>query len=274
MKVVMFSHKGKTPKAGILEGDQIIAIPWLGSLGSLIESGITPGRTSDRFPLAECKLLAPLRPGKILCIGRNYAAHAAELGNQIPAAPMIFAKFGSSVIGVDEPIVWDQTITQQVDWEGELAVVIGKRGKYLREADVPNYLFGYTIANDVSARDLQDSESQWTRAKSMDTFCPLGPCIVTKNEIPDPQNLRVITQVNGETMQDGLTAHMLRGVYDLVAYCSQSFTLEPGDVILTGTPSGVGKGMTPPRFLQDSDTVSITIEPIGTLTNPCQVMQS
>jgi 2-keto-4-pentenoate hydratase/2-oxohepta-3-ene-1,7-dioic acid hydratase in catechol pathway len=272
MKIVYFSHRGKTPNVGILEDDTIIATPWLGTLITLMESGITPGRTSQRYPLSECKLLAPLRPGKILCIGRNYAAHAAETGSAVPEKPLIFAKFGSGVIGEGEAITWKESITTQVDWEGELAVVIGKRGKDLTAEAAPNYIFGYTIANDVSARDLQDSESQWARAKGMDTFCPLGPYIVARSEIPDPQVLSVKTLVNGEVMQDGNTRDMIHGVYDLVAYCSQTFTLDPGDLILTGTPAGVGKGMKPPKYLKDGDTVSVEIENIGTLTNTCKVI--
>lgn len=272
MKIVYFSYRGKTPTVGIQEDDTIIATPWLGTLNALMESGITPGRTSQRYPLSECKLLAPLRPGKILCVGRNYAAHAAETGNTVPEKPLIFAKFGSSVIEDGGTITWKESITTQVDWEGELAVVIGKRAKDITAEAAPNYIFGYTIANDVSARDLQDSESQWARAKGMDTFCPLGPYIVTRNDIPDPQALSVKTLVNGDVMQDGNTRDMIHGVYDLVAYCSQTFTLDPGDVILTGTPAGVGKGMKPPKYLKDGDTVSVEIENIGTLTNTCKVI--
>jgi 2-keto-4-pentenoate hydratase/2-oxohepta-3-ene-1,7-dioic acid hydratase in catechol pathway len=217
-------------------------------------------------------IAAPLMPSKILAVGRNYAEHAAELKNEVPDKPMIFAKYPTCVIGDGDAIQWKESVTQQVDWEGELCVVIGKTAKFISEAEAYDHIFGYTIANDVSARDLQDSEKQWTRAKGHDTFCPLGPTIVTKDEIADPHKLRIITKVNGETMQDGSTADMIFKIPYLVSYLSQTFTLEPGDLILTGTPSGVGKAQKPPRFLKDGDEVSITIEGIGTISNPCQIL--
>ena len=154
--------------------------------------------------------------------------------------------------------------------EGELAVIIGKTARNVNEAEALDFVFGYTIANDVSARDLQSGDGQWTRAKGLDTFCPLGPFIVTTDDIPDPQSLTIQTKVNGQLMQDGHTRDMVFGVAELVSYLSQMFTLNVGDVILTGTPSGVGKAMTPPQFLKDGDTVSITIPSIGTLTNGCE----
>lgn len=214
---------------------------------------------------------APLRPGKMLCVGRNYAEHAAELGNSLPDKPLIFAKYPTSVIGAGEAIRWRTEITNEVDWEGELAVVIGHEARQVTEAEALNYVFGYTVANDISARDLQATEGQWVRAKAQDTFCPLGVVVVTRDEIPDPHNLGISTRVNDEVMQDGNTSDMFFKVPYLVAYLSQTFTLEPGDIILTGTPSGVGKGMKPPRYLRDGDTVSVTIEGIGTLTNVCRV---
>jgi 2-keto-4-pentenoate hydratase/2-oxohepta-3-ene-1,7-dioic acid hydratase in catechol pathway len=189
-----------------------------------------------------------------------------------PAAPLIFAKFGSCVIGDGDPVVWKKSITDQVDWEGELAVVIGKRAKDITAEQASAHIFGYTIANDISARDLQNSESQWARAKGMDTFCPLGPVIVTRDEVSDPQALRIVTKIGDEVMQDASTADMVHGVYALVAYLSQTFTLDAGDLILTGTPAGVGMGMNPQRYLKDGEVVSVTIDPIGTLSNPCKVL--
>jgi len=271
MKLVTFSVRNQTARVGILEGDTVVLTASPGSMLALMQSGITPSRTSERYPLKLCVIHPPLRPGKILCVGRNYAEHAKELGNAVPDAPLIFLKAPSAVIADGETITWRSTTTQQVDWEGELAVVIGKRCKNISEADAPQYIYGYSIANDVSARDLQDKEPQWARAKSLDTFCPLGPVVVTRADIPDPQALRVRTEVNGEVMQDGSTADMIHGVYALVSYISQWFTLEPGDVILTGTPSGVGKGRKPPVFLKDGDVVRVTIDGIGTLSNPCKV---
>ncbi|MCA9908009.1 MAG: fumarylacetoacetate hydrolase family protein, partial [Anaerolineae bacterium] len=215
----------------------------------------------------------PLLPGKIIAVGRNYAAHAKETGSAVPQAPLLFAKLPSAVIGSGEPITWREAITQQVDWEAELAVVIGKQSKDVAEAAAFDHVFGYTVANDVSARDLQlRTDGQWTRGKGLDTFCPLGPAIVTRDEIPDPQNLTVRTTLNGDLMQDSNTRNMVFTVPVLVAYISRMFTLEPGDVILTGTPEGVGEGRTPQVFMKDGDVVTVSVSSIGTLTNPCRVV--
>jgi len=247
---------------------------WRGMImRQMLRRGITPSPTYERVPLAEATLKAPLIPGKIIAIGRNYAEHAAELGNDLPPAPIIFAKFPSSVINPGDAITWRSSVTTEVDWEAELAVVIGKRAKDVAEADAMSYVYGYTVGNDVSARDLQlRVDSQWTRGKSLDTFCPLGPYIVTREEIADVQNLAVKTTVNGDVMQDSNTKHMIFKVAYLVSYCSQMFTLEPGDIIMTGTPSGVGMGMKPPRYLADGDTVTVSVEGIGEVSNPCKVI--
>ncbi len=243
-----------------------------GTVLDIIKKGGELNR-DDQYKLQSEPLFgAPFVPGKILCVGRNYAEHAAELGNAMPDKPLIFSKFPSSVVGTNEYIRWRAALTQQVDWEGELAVIIGKKVKDIQEEEAMEAVFGYVIANDVSARDLQDNDKQWSRAKGMDTFCPLGPMIVTADEIEDPHTLTIETRVNGELMQQGHTGDMFFKIPYLIAYLSQAFTLEPGDLILTGTPSGVGKGMKPPRFLQHGDTVSVTIEPLGTLTNPCHVV--
>jgi 5-carboxymethyl-2-hydroxymuconate isomerase len=228
---------------------------------------------SQRYRIQqEVTITAPLIPSKILCVGRNYADHAREMGREMPDQPLIFSKFPSSVIGSGEVIRWRGALTQKVDWEGELAVVIGQRVKDIREEEAMDAVFGYVIANDVSARDLQERDKQWARAKGMDTFCPLGPYIVTKDEVPDPHTLTIETYVNGQRMQRGSTADMFFRIPYLVSYLSQAFTLEPGDVILTGTPAGVGGGMNPPRFLQDGDEVRVTIEPLGALVNRCHVV--
>lgn len=272
MKLVTFTHKNSSPRVGILDGDMVWGVAATGSMLALIQSGITPETTSERYPLNAVRLLAPLRPGKIIAVGKNYAAHAAETGSEAPTTPLLFAKMTSSITNPGDPITWRESATTQVDWEGELAVIISRRTRQISEADAPKHIFGYTIANDVSARDLQNAEPQWLRAKGLDTFCPLGPAIVTRKEVDDPQKLHITTKVNDEVMQDAGTDQMVHGVYKLVAYCSQSFTLEPGDMILTGTPAGVALGMENPRWLRDGDVVSITIDPIGTLTNPCRVL--
>ena len=269
MQLVSFWHPQRTG-IGILRDDTVTVTAWTGDMLSLLDAGITPNETSIRYPLSAIKLRAPLRPRKIIAVGRNYAEHAKELGNDAPAAPLLFAKLPSSVIADGETITWSEAITQQVDWEAELAVVIGKRASKVAVEDAMNAVYSYTVANDVTARDLQETEPQWLRGKSLDTFCPLGPAIVSRRDIPDPHALTLTTTVNGKKMQNGKTGDMIHRVDALVSYISHWVTLEPGDVILTGTPSGVGKGMKPPRFLKDGDTVSVTIDGIGTLTNPCK----
>ncbi|MGW5685120.1 fumarylacetoacetate hydrolase family protein [Nonomuraea sp. NPDC003754] len=219
-------------------------------------------------PLTGATPVAPLRPGKIVAIGLNYLDHIREAGTDKPERPLMFAKFPSSVIGPGEPIVIDAGLTERVDWEVELAVVVGTPLRHASPAQALAGVAGYTVANDVSARDLQFADGQWTRGKSLDTFCPLGPVIVTPDELGDPQALRLWTAVNGETVQDSSTAEMLFGVADLLAFCSRAFTLEPGDVVLTGTPWGCGEFMDPRRSLRPGDTVEVGVEGIGTLTNP------
>jgi 2-keto-4-pentenoate hydratase/2-oxohepta-3-ene-1,7-dioic acid hydratase in catechol pathway len=208
-----------------------------------------------------------LRPAKIVAIGLNYADHAREAGIELPAEPLVFAKFPSSVIGPDEDIVIDRSLTQRVDWEVELAVVIGQRLRHETPQSALRGVFGYTVANDVSARDVQFGDGQWVRGKSFDTFCPLGPEIVTPDELGDVQALTLRTRVNGELMQDSSTREMVFGVGEILAYCSRSFSLEPGDVVLTGTPWGCGEFMEPKRSLADGDVVEVEVEGIGVLRN-------
>jgi 2,4-didehydro-3-deoxy-L-rhamnonate hydrolase len=218
--------------------------------------------------LADVALLAPLpRPGKILAIGRNYREHAAEEGVEPPPAPLIFSKWPSSVIGPGADIRWDPALTQQVDYEAELAVVIGRTARRVTSERALDHVLGYTCLNDVSARDLQFGDGQWVRGKSLDTFCPMGPVLVTADEIGDPQRLAIRCSVDGEVVQDGNTAQMYFSVADIISYSSQAFTLEPGDVITTGTPSGVGVFRDPPRFLGDGARIVVEIERIGALEN-------
>jgi len=214
------------------------------------------------------KVLAPLVPGKIVAIGLNYMDHIREANAEVPKAPLVFTKFPSSVTGPDSDVVIDQARTQRVDWEVELAVVIGKRAQNVSRDDAMEYVFGYTIANDVSARDMQFGDGQWVRGKSQDTFCPLGPAVVTADEIPQPGELALSTRVNDVVKQDSNTRELIFGLPELVAYCSQNFTLEPGDVILSGTPWGCGEFMTPAEHLQPGDVVECRIEGIGSLQNP------
>ena len=209
----------------------------------------------------------PFEIGKIVCAGMNYRDHAEETGIPVPERPVLFAKWTSAAIGPGEPIVLP-AITSQVDYEAELGVVIGRRVRDLDPDDALDAVGGYVCVNDVSARDLQFADGQWTRAKSLDTFCPVGPAVVPATEIPDPQALRIRCLVNGEALQDSSTAQMVFSVAELVAHASRGITLEPGDLIATGTPAGVGFTRTPPIFLAPGDEVTVEIEGIGELTNP------
>lgn len=201
--------------------------------------------------------------GKFMCIGLNYADHAAESGLQVPSEPVLFMKATSAICGPDDPIIIPRG-AQKVDWEVELAVIIGTKGKYIAEADALNHVAGYAVANDVSERAFQaERQGQWTKGKSCDNFGQLGPWLVTRDEVPDPQDLSMYCRVNGQTMQDGSTRTMVYGVAHLVSYLSQFFTLHPGDVISTGTPPGVGLGMKPPRYLKAGEVVELGIQGLG-----------
>jgi 2,4-diketo-3-deoxy-L-fuconate hydrolase len=274
LKLVTYSMGSGAPKVGYIEDGEIQP---LGD-GSLLEY-IVHGRGPDRRPseasepvaLEEASLHPPIaRPEKIVAIGLNYEDHAAETGAEIPDKPVVFTKYPNTIIGPGAPIRIPP-ITEQVDYEAELAVVIGRRAKNVSESEALDYVFGYTNANDVSARDLQFSEGgQWTRSKSIDTFLPLGPYVATRDAIPDPQNLFIRAILNGETVQDGTTSRMIFSVAELVSFLSQGMTLEPGDVIITGTPPGVGMARDPQLWMKPGDEVSIEIEGLGTLTNPVE----
>jgi 2-keto-4-pentenoate hydratase/2-oxohepta-3-ene-1,7-dioic acid hydratase in catechol pathway len=207
------------------------------------------------------------RPGKLICIGLNYRDHAAESNMPIPERPVVFSKFPTAVIAPGEPVVVPST-SQQVDYEAELAVVIGRRAKHVIAADAYNYVLGYTCFNDVSARDFQFADGQWQRGKSCDTFAPMGQTIVTTDEIPDPHKLSIKLILNGKTMQDSNTNQLIFGVPELIEFLSATITLEPGDVIATGTPPGVGFARKPPVFLQPGDDMDVVIEGIGGLGTP------
>jgi 2-keto-4-pentenoate hydratase/2-oxohepta-3-ene-1,7-dioic acid hydratase in catechol pathway len=207
------------------------------------------------------------RPQKIVCVGLNYRDHAEEQGTDLPTAPLLFAKWPNALIGPGEPIVIPQA-SKKVDYEAELGVVIGARVRGVSSDDALEAVRGYLCLNDVSARDLQFSDGQWTRGKSPDTFCPIGPRLVPREEIADPQALGIRCRLNGEVMQDSTTANMVFTVAEIVAYASETMTLEPGDLIATGTPAGVGVFRDPPVLLEDGDEVTIEIDGLGALTNP------
>jgi len=207
------------------------------------------------------------RPQKIICVGLNYRDHAEEQGVDLPERPILFAKWPNTLIGPGDPIIVP-AISEQVDYEAELGVVIGERVKGVSPENALDVVAGYVCVNDVSARDLQFADGQWVRGKSPDTFCPVGPRLVPRDEIRDPQNLRIRAILNGETLQDSTTANMVFGVAEIVSFASQAITLEPGDLIATGTPAGVGAFRKPPVFMQPRDEITIEIDGIGALTNP------
>jgi 2,4-diketo-3-deoxy-L-fuconate hydrolase len=207
------------------------------------------------------------RPQKIVCVGLNYRDHAAESGQELPSRPMLFAKWPNTLIGPDEPILLPP-LAEQVDYEAELGVVIGSRARRVSVENALDAVAGYLCLNDVSARDLQFGDGQWTRGKSPDTFCPVGPRLVPAAEVGDPQSLRIRAILNGEVVQDSNTSQMVFGVAEIIAFVTQTTTLEPGDLIATGTPPGVGIFRDPPLLLSPGDEISIEIEKLGTLTNP------
>ncbi len=241
------------------------------ALGVAVASAATMGKKGPKglaIPLRTAKLRAPIaHPQKITCIGLNYADHAREGGQEPPPAPIFFLKSHNTICGPGDPIKLPPNSTQ-VDYEAEFAVVIGKRGSRIPESEAHKYIAGYTVLHDVSARDMQFSDKQWYRGKSCDTFAPTGPWIVTPDELPDPNNLRITLTLNGETLQDSNTSNLIFKVPFLISYLSQSVTWEVGDLISTGTPPGVGFARKPQVFLKAGDTVSVTVEGIGTLTNP------
>jgi 2-keto-4-pentenoate hydratase/2-oxohepta-3-ene-1,7-dioic acid hydratase in catechol pathway len=207
------------------------------------------------------------RPGKIICVGLNYRDHAEEQGVELPTAPLLFAKWNNTLIGPGEPIVIPPIVTK-TDYEAELGVVIGSRVSKVSAENALEAVAGYICVNDVSARDLQFADGQWSRGKSPDTYCPVGPQLVPRDEIPDPQKLAIRAILNGETLQDSTTANMVFGVAEIIAYVTQTITLEPGDLIATGTPAGVGAFRDPKVFMQPGDEITIEIEGLGSLTNP------
>ena len=272
MRIVRYA-KGETVGYGCQREDgSIVAIngdPLAGS-GPLGPGG--PGAWSvTRRIIGGARLLAPVAPPAVVCIGLNYRRHAEESGAPLPDHPVVFLKMPSSIQAPGRPVVLPRTLrSDKVDYECELAVVIGRRCRNVSRNAALDYVLGYTCGNDVSARDWQNEwgGGQWCRGKTFDTFCPLGPALVTTDEIRNPNTLRIRTVINGETLQDWNTSDMIFDVPALISFLSGSTTLEPGTVIMTGTPHGVGGARTPPRFLQPGDQVTVAIEGIGSLTNP------
>ncbi len=253
MRVARFSVEDE-PRYGVVggpDGDEIVAAV----AGDPLYSGLE--LTGEQFPLVDVRLLAPVIPrSKVACIGRNYADHAAEMGGEVPPEPLVFLKPNTSVVGPFDPIVYP-TQSEDVQFEGELAVVIGRICRDVPEKQAADVIYGYTVANDVTARDLQRRDGQWARAKGFDSFCPVGPWIETDL---DPADLHLTTTLNGDMRQEGHTRDLMFDVPTVIAYITSFMTLLPGDVVLTGTPAGVGP-------MQPGDSVSVTVDGIGTLTN-------
>jgi 2-keto-4-pentenoate hydratase/2-oxohepta-3-ene-1,7-dioic acid hydratase in catechol pathway len=246
----------------------------LEQLGPQLRRALDEPAAAATMTLAEVELAAPLRPGKIIGIGLNYRDHAAETGQSLPDYPTVFAKFPTSVTGPAGPIRLPAAASTQVDYEGELGVVIGRCARGVPEQDALRAVAGYLVTNDVSARDVQNRTSQWTLGKSFDTFAPIGPFLVTADEVPDPQALDLSVTVSGAVLQQSSTANMVFPVAALVSLLSDIVTLEPGDLIMTGTPGGVGAARTPQRFLRDGDVVEVAIAGLGALRNPVTAAQA
>jgi len=286
MRLITFVHEGQTRLGALVagpDGERVLDLNHLDprlpadmlaflkggeALHSLAVQAVANASPSEGLALSAVTLKAPIpAPGKIICIGQNYLAHAQEGGASAPPFPIIFAKYNNSVIAHGEAIVIPMAV-EKPDYEGELAIVIGRRGRNIPEAEALDYVAGYMPLNDVSARDWQGRTSQWVIGKTPDTFCPMGPALITADEIPDVQNLSLRTVIGDEVLQEGHTSLMIFSVAHLIWDMSRVMTLEPGDVIATGTPAGIGAARTPPRWLRPGDVVRIEIEKIGVLENP------
>ncbi|WP_306567013.1 fumarylacetoacetate hydrolase family protein [Flavobacterium lindanitolerans] len=303
MKLVTFTHKNSEPKLGIFNNDTVLDLEAfahkhneefpktmlelidLGSeevnrIAEILKTSSESAIAAASLPLNEIKLLAPItKPRKnIIGIGLNYTEHVAEsartldTSKDLPQQPVIFSKPPTAVIGTDEAILHNTKLTQQLDWEVELAVIISKKGKYIAKENAMDYVFGYTVINDISARDCRRA-GQWIVSKGQDTFAPMGPVLVTKDEIEDPHNLNLSLTVNGVEKQNSNTKYMLFRIPDLIEDLSTVFTLEAGDIIATGTPAGVGAGRNPQEWMWDGDVVEATVEGIGTLVNTIKKIQ-
>jgi 2-keto-4-pentenoate hydratase/2-oxohepta-3-ene-1,7-dioic acid hydratase in catechol pathway len=274
------AQRNGSAEPGVMRGDEIVSLRGAGfpdllsviaggdSARRKVEDWVQSASEADKVKAADVTLRAPIpRPPKIICVGLNYRDHAIESKMEIPSVPTIFAKFPSAVIGPGDPIVLPKNSVKP-DYEGEFGFVVGKSGRHVSAANWRDYVFGYTILNDVSARDFQMATSQWIMGKTFDTFAPFGPAIVGAEEIPDPQALDISTIINGETLQHSNTRNLIFGIPALIEHLSSVFTLEPGDIVSTGTPAGVGFSKNPPRWLRPGDDVVVRIEGLGELRNP------
>ncbi|MGC2657106.1 MAG: fumarylacetoacetate hydrolase family protein [Bryobacteraceae bacterium] len=279
MRLVTYQSEGRV-RPGVVSSSDVIDLSLQGfaSLLEVIESGddglasiksfLTAAPRSAHAPLSSVKLMAPIpRPKKLICVGLNYRDHAAETGAKIPDIPTIFNKFATAVIGPGDNIILPK-IAKVPDYEAEFAFIISQGGRRIAGADWQEHVFGYTIVNDVTSRDYQRATTQWLMGKSFDTFAPMGPWIVTKDEIADPHSLEIRMEINGEVLQNGNTSDLIFNIPALIEFLSSVFTLEPGDIVSTGTPAGVGFVRNPPRLLKAGDDVIVKIPAIGELRNP------
>ena len=280
MRFLTFQRAGGKPEAGVVLDDKVISLAGAGfpDLISVLAGGAQAKAKVENWvyqpaadavlALSSVKILAPLgRPPKFICVGLNYRDHAIESNMAIPKVPTIFSKFSNAVIAPGDNIVLPKN-SSQPDYEAEFAFVIGTGGRHIPAEKWQDHVFGYTIVNDVSARDIQLATSQWLMGKTFDTFAPMGPYLVTADEIADPHNLRISLTINGETLQDSNTRELIFKIPELIEYLSSVFTLEPGDLVSTGTPAGVGFARKPPRYLRAGDDVVVSIEGLGELRNP------
>src|SRR5258708_28328225 len=278
MKFVTFGSSQGTPEPGVLANDKIVSLTAAGfpDMLSIIAGGAEALAKVNAYmatgpasiAASTVKLLAPIpRPPKVICVGLNYRDHAIESNMEIPKVPTIFNKFPQTVIATGDNIVLPKN-SEKPDYEAEFAFVIGKGGRHIPADRWQEHVFGYTIVNDVSARDVQLATTQWLMGKTFDTFCPMGPAIVTADEIADPHALNIKLTLNGEVLQNSNTRELIFKIPELIAYLSSVFTLEPGDIVSTGTPSGVGFARKPPIYLKPGDTVVVAVEGLGELSNP------
>lgn len=270
MKIAQYYVENQI-RVGVIEEKGLVPLDFAGDMLDFIESDRICKPTGKPVPLDQIRYAPCInRPSKIIGIGLNYLDHIREGKAEIPERPLIFAKFPNTLAAHQDAITWNPELTKKVDFEAELAVVIGKTAHNCSEEEAEKAVFGYTCANDVSARDLQFGDKQWVRGKTLDSFCPLGPWIVMPDDIEDPHDLDIKSRLNGQIMQDSNTRHMLFKIPQLVSFLSRNFTLTPGDVILTGTPDGVGAFRQPSVYMNDGDEIVIEIEKIGRLINTCK----
>lgn len=280
MRFLTFERPGGKPEAGVVLKDKVVSLagaqfPDLISVlaggaqaKAKVENWVYQPPADAVLPLSSIRILAPLpRPPKFICVGLNYRDHAIESNMAIPKVPTIFSKFSNTIIAPGDKIVLPKN-SSQPDYEAEFAFVIGTGGRHIPAAKWQDHVFGYTIVNDVSARDVQLATSQWLMGKTFDTFAPMGPYLVTADEIADPHHLRISLSIHGETLQDSNTSELIFKIPDLIEFLSSVFTLEPGDIVSTGTPAGVGFARKPPRYLRAGDDVTVSIEGLGELRNP------